>query len=512
MTVPRPFPQPPFDAFTPILTNEQAAELRDELKAAVSVVASDIDGLWQQGYLRGIHLDFRSYELAEARGQRDAALAQYADHMASVHPSTPPPTTPPPTTVTFPVAGDLISFTGSTVTRALSGVNISRGTDMLVCYKDPTTTTTTSQWGVEVAVGSDGRVVAVNNRQASGSTAGTAVPTGGYVLSGHNVSADFLLAQAQVGDLVTVGTPSSGGGTTTPPSTGGTTNPTSPAPSTLLELMWCNRWHERDSTQRIITQAPRLRDYPTDQKAEYDIYVLAMMQSAQSGTGRLTPIPLDSYANAAELKADVDVITGAGGVVAVGLGGSNDGGITIDSDATALQAADGVTAEIIRLGANGVNLDLEPSGSRWNQAGVVKFIGILKQRYPNLYVDVCVGLYSPHTSGWIALGKALGANMNSMSVMLYDFIEASDSRLSSVSVDKVNTLVNGGIPASKVILLYMMRPTSTYTNATPTPSLVVNAVAAAKQAHPTLKGFGWWEDRISRARSWDGPRAVQAAN
>ncbi len=502
MTVPRPGPTQPFDAYTPILNNDQAAELRDEIKAAVAVVADDIDYLWSQGYLRGMHLDFRTLERDDARAALAAKTQQYDEHMATVH-----PTTPPPAAVTFPVAGDLISFTGSTVTRALSGVNVARGTDQLICYKSPTTVTTTNPWGIEVTVGSDGRVAAVNNRQASGSTTGTTVPTGGYVLSGHNVAADFLLAQAQVGDLVTVGTPA----TTTPPSSGGGTT-TPPASSALTEYLWHNGFHLRNSTQQIVEAAIRLRDYPADQQSEVDVVILSMMQSAQAGTGRLTQLPLDGYANAAEAKADVDARHAAGGLVLAGLGGSSDGGITINSDATALQAADGVTAEVVRLGIKGISIDLEPSGGSWTQAGVVKFVQILKTRYPNFVIDVCVGLYGSYTASWTALGRALGSNMDTMSVMLYDFVESSDSRLSGVSVDKVDLLVSGGIPASKVVLLYMMRPTSSYTNATPTPSLVVNALQAVQAKHPTMKKFGWWEDRIlGRTRNWDGPRAVQAA-
>jgi len=75
-----------------------------------------------------------------------------------------------------------------------------RGPNQLVIYTNPSTSTTaTNQWGVEVQVGSDDVVDAVNDRLSSGSTSGTSVPSGGYVLSGHDSAAQFLRSAAAAG-------------------------------------------------------------------------------------------------------------------------------------------------------------------------------------------------------------------------------------------------------------------------------------------------------------------------
>lgn len=69
-----------------------------------------------------------------------------------------------------------------------------RGPNQLVIYTNPpTSTTATNQYGVEVQVGSDNVVDAVNDRLVSGSTSGTSVPSGGYVISAHDTARQFVL-------------------------------------------------------------------------------------------------------------------------------------------------------------------------------------------------------------------------------------------------------------------------------------------------------------------------------
>ena len=76
---------------------------------------------------------------------------------------------------------------GATV-HAVAGTNISRGVNELVRYTRTSTQTVTptNQYGVEVTVDTTtSMVTAVNNRLASRSDTGTAIPAGSYVLSGH---------------------------------------------------------------------------------------------------------------------------------------------------------------------------------------------------------------------------------------------------------------------------------------------------------------------------------------
>lgn len=108
-----------------------------------------------------------------------------------------------------------------------------RGVDQLVIYQTPLTVTATNQYGVEVTVNATtGVVSAVNDRETSGSTTGTTIPSGSYVLSGHGAAATWLRTNATVGATVVLsggGTSGGGGG-----GTGGTIRPT------LSGLPWYN--------------------------------------------------------------------------------------------------------------------------------------------------------------------------------------------------------------------------------------------------------------------------------
>ena len=269
--------------------------------------------------------------------------------------------------------------------------------------------------------------------------------------------------------------------------------------SKRLQLGWHHGWG-----------GPKLRAYPNDVRP--DLLVWAMSQSAGAGTGRLSAPPLQGYPQA-EAVADIAAWHQQGHKVLLGIGGSKDGGITIDSVATVDQARASIAGHVKTFGFRGVSLDLEPSGGRWTQDALVRLVGLLKADHgSSFHVDVCVGLYGTHTARWTALAKALGATMDTLSVMLYDFPEAGDQRLTAVSLDKVRVLQAAGVDPAKVVLLYMMRPPGvTYPNSTPDAALVVAAVKATLERYPALRGIGWWEDKINAARSWDGPRALTAA-
>lgn len=69
-----------------------------------------------------------------------------------------------------------------------------RGPGQLIIYTSSYgSVTDTNQWGAEVQVGSDDVVDAVNDRQATGDTNGTSIPSGGYVISGHDAARQFLI-------------------------------------------------------------------------------------------------------------------------------------------------------------------------------------------------------------------------------------------------------------------------------------------------------------------------------
>lgn len=103
-----------------------------------------------------------------------------------------------------------------------------RGVDQLVIYQAPLTVTPTNRWGVEVTVNSSGVVVAVSDRERQGLTAGTVIPPGCRVLSGHRAAAEWLRRYAPAGATVTL--PDGETTPTTPTPT--TPTPTTPTPTT----------------------------------------------------------------------------------------------------------------------------------------------------------------------------------------------------------------------------------------------------------------------------------------
>ena len=93
-----------------------------------------------------------------------------------------------------------------------------RGVNQLIVYTRALTgaATPTNQYGAEAPTDSDLIVNSVNDRLTTGSTTGTAIPTSGYVLSGHDLARDWILTNATVGaqiELIYVAPPTGGGGT-----------------------------------------------------------------------------------------------------------------------------------------------------------------------------------------------------------------------------------------------------------------------------------------------------------
>lgn len=101
------------------------------------------------------------------------------------------------------------SVTIGTSTKSLDGTNTGRDVNQLILYTYSTsqTKTPTNQYGIEVAVNASNVITAVNNRLQTGSTTGTTIPSGGYVLSGHGWGTStsgytWLVNNAQIGKTV----------------------------------------------------------------------------------------------------------------------------------------------------------------------------------------------------------------------------------------------------------------------------------------------------------------------
>lgn len=420
---------------------------------------------------------------------------------------TPPITLQPGDTWTEAVVTPPATVTSITIngqTHVINGTDVVRGASQMIRYTYSTaqTVTPTNQFGVEVTVNlATMKVTAVNNRIVAGSTVGTPITNGNVVISGHGgpgaeEPGQWLLANATVGAAVTFGTGTVVDPTPTPP-------PVS-TPGSGLAPKVVSVWHHRWS-------GPNLRDYPSDVKSLVNSVSCGLAQSAGSGTGSLTYSPANGQ-SVADHATDIRAFVAAGKTVLLGFGGSSDGGITITSDATADQAYNSIVSLVNTYGFNGIDIDLEPSGSNWTQSALLRLCQKLKTQFGTGFVVGCtVGLYDVWTARWTQFMVAAGANADFLAPMLYDFPEAGDSRLSAVAVQKCDAMAAAGVPQSKMILGFMMRPNAGYTNATPTVQLCTDAWNAVKAKYPNVRGGFVWEDLISVARNWDWVRGTGAA-
>jgi hypothetical protein len=178
----------------------------------VEIGSVDGDSFFK-GTIRRVAFFDRKLTAAEIKGIYDnRALADGTCDGSTATPTEPTPTQP--TETSDPTSPTSVTIDGAS--KALEGVNIARGTDDLILYRDRATTGT-NQYGFEAAV-RDGKVTTVRDGVGN-----MAVPVGGYVLSGHGTSRSWLRTHAQVGDTVTLN------GLTSPSPTEPT--PTEPTPT-----------------------------------------------------------------------------------------------------------------------------------------------------------------------------------------------------------------------------------------------------------------------------------------
>ena len=299
------------------------------------------------------------------------------------------------------------------------------------------------------------------------------------------VNANGEGARLRVTGTTTAGATTGGGGTG--------------LPNNKIAALWYNTF-----------QRPRLREIPSDvlgtPSSIINHVILAMAQSQTAGTGTLRFQPSNGESTA-QMKEDVLALRAAGVNVCIGVGGSSDGGITITNSTQVTQAYNSIVSIVNNYGVNGFDIDLEPSGSSWNQASLVSLVSQLKTTYGSTFVvGITPGLYSPYTTGWINLYNAMPANVDYFAPMLYDFPESRDSRLTAVTLDKCATMVNGGIPQSKIILGFMCRvPASSSYNAS-TPQVTLDAYKAAVAQYPNIKGAFLWEQYIDGQQSFGWSR------
>ena len=252
-------------------------------------------------------------------------------------------------------------------------------------------------------------------------------------------------------------------------------------------------------------ERPTVAELPADVRETVNLVIFAMAQSAASGTGILKWEP--GYQSYDDIALDIAGLVSAGKPVLLGIGGSNDGGITLVDDDNVRDFCGSIRFFVETFGFTGIDIDLEPSGSSWSQESLVKVVQTLKDEHgQNFLVGLTVALYGEHTARWLSLAKALGDNYDYWSPMLYDYAEAHDERLIPDALKKIQTAVDGGVPSSKQILGFMC---NAYYNTSPV-AVTAQVWNAALAKYPDLRGAFIWESKLELASNYQWTREVGA--
>lgn len=261
-----------------------------------------------------------------------------------------------------------------------------------------------------------------------------------------------------------------------------TPSPT-PSPAGRQRLLWDYGW-----------QALDVAALPPDVPASLTHVSMFVAQSAAAGTGRLKAVPGATRARVAAWRA-------AGLHVDLCIGGAKDGGITATTAAQAAEMTASIRAQVQACGYTGVDLDLEPSGGKWGQDAI---LAVARAALADgLQVHLTTALYGPWTANWGAVAKALGASLTSWRVMLYNFDEAADSRLTAVTTSKLATMRGYLAREDQLVACYATGAASVAS----TPAVARAAYAAARAKYPSA-GFGLWHGGVERSRGWSGLRAL----
>jgi hypothetical protein len=205
------------------------------------------------------------------------------------------------------------------------------------------------------------------------------------------------------------------------------------------------------------------------------------------------------------MRSDIRAVTARRVPVLLGVGGADDGGITVRDDQQVSDFVASVKTMVRRYGFTGVDIDLEPSGSSWTEGALVGVVRQLKDDFgANFLVGLTVGLYAEYEQNWFSLAGALGSDLDYFAPMLYDFPEAHDDRLIPVALEKVEKSVAAGVPANKQVLGFMC---NAYYNTSPVP-VTKDAWRAAKQKYPDLRGAFIWESKLEAEHGYPWTRTL----
>jgi len=154
-------------------------------------------------------------------------------------------------------------------------------------------------------------------------------------------------------------------------------------------------------------ERPTVPELPVDVMETVNLVIFAMARSATAGTGTLRWEP--AYQSYDDIAADITGLVSSGKPVLLGIGGASDGGITLLDDQNVEEFCDSIRFFVKTFGFTGIDIDLEPSGSSWNEESLVAAVRTLSAEFGNDFlVGLTVGLYGEYTASWLSLARALG--------------------------------------------------------------------------------------------------------
>jgi Glycosyl hydrolases family 18 len=354
-------------------------------------------------------------------------------------------------------------------THALAAINPTgtafpggRGPNELVLYRDPVVITATNQYGAELPVLDVAGTL--NDRQASASTNGTPVPVGGYVLSGHGTSRDWLIANATSGLQVTLAHQDA------PTGPSGPTGPTGPGAATRTLAVYLMLWPGVGTMDNVPAQCNEVR-----------------LAFAQGSPPSLVGWTSDGQQ---QLVAKLAAFRARGGRVLVSVGGQG-GHVNISDRAGFLR---GITQIKTDLGGNLDGLDWDLEAVSMNTSDVLAINQALKQAYgSNFKIS-----FAPNGGN---VGSYLPAAVASQKAGCLDFYAQQfyDANVSfAAALGRIQEAMAAGIPATKLGVGMMIQGDANHW----TNSQCLDYYTRLKAAVPGLAGAYLWETHRAGTGQW----------
>lgn len=459
-----------------------------------------------------------------------------------------------------------------TSTYALTGTNIARDVSQLIRYTRTSTQTVTptNQYGIEVVVSlSTNQVVSINDRLSSGSTTGTTIPAGYYVLSGHGVGVGYagqwLLNNATVGAIVslltvtvditnfaaavtsntsinltwsysgaaltnytltrngtTIASPAAGAtsysdtgliaGTTYNYtltgnySAGGTSNTASASKTTSGGT--ASLPAKLVGAYWQMYQGPTVAEV-TANAPEYNIqYAAFALGNGSGGSATFSP----AFQSAASFKVDMAASRAQGckWLISIGGGVPASSQVYIRNQTEANQLVASLKNIVDEYGFDGIDFDLENGPDGWAPAYMTSVATQLKAHYGSQFIVSIVP--RPYESFYYETAVMMGGACDLVQLQFYDNASTQNTTwLRQWIRDKVNEIVNSyGIPASKIVIGCITYYPE-YGAGSNTVATYRDAFLEMEGVYPDLRGVFIWESSLDKLKAWNFAKTMGPA-